>query len=87
MMDQQMTGRWYPVAIRAQQFIPVGQLNISGYATYNEAYRALERYASESKPESPYAIIFVKITFDRIAVPQEFKLRESEIDPWEFLAS
>ncbi len=86
-MSDKMTGRWYPVAIQGQKFIPVGQLNISGYATYNEAQKALEGYANGARLEPPYAIIFVQITFDRVTAPQKFKLIESEVDPWEFLAS
>ena len=95
MMSNQMTGRWYPVAISGQRFTPVGQNNLSGYSLYDVAYTALENYADsiERKHDPPYAIIFIQNTFDWVAVtpvppvPQKFHLQDLAVDPWEFLAS
>jgi len=84
-MSDQMTGRWYPVAISGQRFTPVGQNNLSGYATYNEAHIALEEYDGDL--DEPYAIIFVQETFRLMPLDPQYKLVPKRVDPWDALAT
>jgi len=81
-MTEIMTERYYVVSISSRRFVPIGQHNVTGYATYVAAYDAMQTYSAFAFIQPPYAIIKVLQTFknEPVAEPR-FELRESPIDP------
>ena len=77
----ELQGRYYPVSIQGQKFVPVGQMNLSGYTSYEKAWTALKKYYDFDSLAPPYAIVYVAGTFDEVSIPQpSVKLDSKRVD-------